>query len=259
MVGLHIMSSTFFLFLMLGGLLWMGQFIWFPGGEALLGLFVHDTQLPTRADEVWAVNLYRETFSPDCGARWVQSLMVNIAWASWAFLLVLTMLGTLSVGGLLPKTPVMLWIVVGDFLLWTITMTLLPLLLIVELMLLNRKGVLLNFRSRRARWISAHPAPKNSYPLGKLPWWFWLDSGGFETLLRLTVFLGGFLTSIAAIFYFSHTSDPKIITIEGFWSMLWLWTLAITWLTIPLTIWLSHLDWTHRNREILLLWAGKQQ
>ena len=59
MVGLHIMSSTFFLFLMLGGLLWKGQFIWFPGGEALLGLFVHDTQLPTRADEVWAVNLYR--------------------------------------------------------------------------------------------------------------------------------------------------------------------------------------------------------
>ncbi|MDD2746392.1 MAG: hypothetical protein WCY91_02135 [Acidithiobacillus sp.] len=259
MTGLHIILSALFFFLMLGGMFWMGQFIWFPGGESLLGLLVHDAEPPTKANEVWAMDLYQATFSPDCGARWVQSLMVGVSWTSWIFLLVLAMLGTLSVAGLLPKTPITFWLVISDFLLWTITMALLPILLFVELVLLNRKGVLLNFRSRKARWIDGHPAPKNSWPSGKLPWWFWLDSGGFETLLRMTVFLGGFLASIAAIFYFSHASDPKVITIEGFWSVLSLWVLAIIWLTIPLTIWLSHLDWTHRNRELLLLWAGKQR
>lgn len=253
------MSNTFFLFLMLGGMFWVGQFIWFPGGEALLGLLVCDNKPPTKVDEIWAVDLYRATFSPDCGARLVRSLMVDIAWASWVFLLELAMLGSLSVANLLPKTPITFWLVIGDFLLWAITMALLPILLIVELALLNQKGVPLDFRSRRTRWIGAHPAPKNGWPSGKLPWWFWLDSGGFETLLRLAVFLGGFLASVAAIFYFSHASDPKVITVGGFWSVLSLWVLAITWLATPITLWLSHLDWTRRDRELLLLWAGKQR
>ncbi|WP_437559513.1 hypothetical protein [Acidithiobacillus sulfuriphilus] len=259
MIRLHIVSNTFFLFLMLGGMFWVGQFIWFPGGEALLGLLVCDNRPPTSAEEIWAMDLYRATFSPDCGARWVQSLMVAIAWVSWISLLGLALLGTLSIAGLLPKTPMMAWIIVGVFLLWAVTMGVLPILLMLELILLHRKGVSVNLRSRRVGWINAHPAPTGGWPTGKLPWWFWLDSGGLETLLRLTVFLGGFLASVAAIFYFSHASDPKVITVGGFWSILSLWMLAITWLATPITIWLSHLDWTRRDRQLLLLWAGKQR
>jgi hypothetical protein len=253
------LTNAWFFLLMLGGLLWMGQFVWFPGGGSLVGLLVHNERPPTQAEEIWAIELYRATFSPDCGARWVQSLMVVIAWISWLALMGLAVLGTLSVGGLLPKGPVMAWVLMAAFLIWTVSTIALPILLMVETILLWRQGVSLGFRARRTHWIASHPAPKYHWSTGKMPWWFWLDSGGFETLLRLAVFLGGFLASVAAIFYFSHTSDPKMITAEGFWNILSLWVIAIIWLAIPITIGLSHLDWTHRDREVLLLWAGKQR
>ncbi len=48
MTGLHIMLSTLFFFLMLGGMFWMGQFICFPGGERLLGLLVRDAGPPRK-------------------------------------------------------------------------------------------------------------------------------------------------------------------------------------------------------------------
>lgn len=77
-------------------------------------------------------------------------------------------------------------------------------------------------------------------------------------MVHVAVFLGGFLASVAALFYFSHLSAPTIITAGNFWAALSLWVLTIIWLAIPMTLWLSHLDWTHRNREVLLLWASKQ-
>lgn len=246
-------------FVLLGVVFWMGQFIWFPDGDKLLELFVRDAEPPNKASEVWAMQLYQETFSPDCGASWVQRLMVYISWASWFFLCALAILASLSVAGLLPKAPVTFWLVLSDMVLYALAMLFLLLLLFGEMLLLYRKGVPLDFRSRRAQWLCVHPSHSKSWPSGKLPWWFWLDGSASETLLRMMVFLGGFLVSVAALFYFSHLNEPKMVTVENFWDVLFLWTLAIVWLAIPLTIWLSHLDWTHRHRDILLLWASKQR
>lgn len=236
----------------------MGRFIWFPDGAGFLELFLRDAAVPSAASEIWAIQCYRETFAPDRGAKWLQRLLVQVSWASWVFLLALAVMGTLSVANLLPKTPLTDWLALGDLLLYAMAMTLLLLLLATEAALLYRKGVPLRFRSRRAQWIAAHPAPDPVSSSGKLPWWFWLDSGAAETMVRVGVFLGGFLASVAALFYFSHLCAPTIITAGNFWAALSLWVLTIIWLAIPLTLWLSHLDWTHRNREVLLLWASKQ-
>ncbi len=253
------MSPTLFFLVLLAGTFWMGQFIWFPDGAGFLELLLRDAAVPSTASEIWAIQCYRETFAPDCGAKWLQRLLVQVSWASWVFLFALAVMGTLSVANLLPKTPLTTWVSLGDLLLYGMAMTLLLLLLAAETVLLYRKGVPLDFRSRRAQWIGAHSAPVPVSSLGKLPWWFWLDSGISETMVRVAVFLGGFLASVAALFYFSHLSAPTIITAGNFWAALSLWVLTIMWLAIPLTIWLSHLDWTHRNREVLMLWASRQR
>ncbi|MBU2788459.1 hypothetical protein HFQ13_09665 [Acidithiobacillus sp. VAN18-1] len=252
------MSPTLFLLVLLAGTFWMGQFIWFPDGAAFLELFLRNATEPGTATERWAIQCYQETFAPDCGAKWVQRLLVQSSWASWVFLFALAVMATLSVANLLPKTPLAAGLALGDLLLYAMAMILLLLLLTAETFLLYSKGVPLSFRSRRAQWLAAHPAPEPVSSSGMLPWWFWLDSGTSETMVRVVVFLGGFLASVAALFYFSHLSAPTIITAGNFWAALSLWILTVTWLPIPLTIWLSHLDWTHRNREVLMLWASKQ-
>lgn len=245
-------------FLILAGLLWMGQFIWFPDGAAFLELLLRDPAAPSTASENWAIQCYRETFAPDCGAKWLQRLMVQASWASWVLLFVLAVMGTLSVANLLPTAPLTGWLTLGDLLLYALAMLLLLFMLTAETVLLYRKGVPLGFRARRARWIANHPAPGAIPSSEKLPWWFWLDSGLSETMLRVGVFLGGFLASVTALFYFSHLSAPTIITAEKFWAVLSLWVLTTVWLAVPLTMWLSHLDWTHRNRDVLLRWASRQ-
>ncbi len=245
--------------LLLLGTFWVGQFIWFPDGAKFLELLTRDAAPPSKPIEHWAMQLYRETFSPDCGAHWVRNLMVYLSWASWALLCTLALQVTLFAAELLPKTPGTAWVALSNLLLCEIIMMLLPILLMIETLLLHRKGISLRPHSRKAQWMRTHPAPGRLSSSGKLPWWFWLDSSVLETLVRVAVFLGGFLASVAALFFFSHVSAPKMITAGTFWAVLFFWFLAITWLAVSLTIWLSQLDWTHRRREVLILWASKQR
>lgn len=245
--------------LFLGGLIWMGQFIWFPDGDKLLALFSTDSPLPCVHNETWAMQLYRETFAPDCGYPWIPRLLVVSSWISWICVLLMAVVISLFIAGLLPKDAATSWALLGDLLLYLVTVLVMLVLVGMETWLLHRKGVSLRFRVRKRQWLASHPAPRSAIPNGRLPWWFWLDSGVSETLFRLAVFLGGFLASIAAILYVSRINSPSMITVVNFWDVMYCWALAVLWLPIPVTIWLSYLDWTYRDLEILLLWAGKQQ
>lgn len=122
------MSASLFFLVLLAGTFWMGQFIWFPDGAGFLELFLRDAAIPSAASEIWAIQCYCETFAPDCGAKWLQRLLVQVSWASWVFLLALTVMGILSVANLLPKTPLTAWLALGDLLLYAMAMMLLLLL-----------------------------------------------------------------------------------------------------------------------------------
>lgn len=236
----------------------MGQFIWFPDGARLLVLFEKNAQPPSQPMEIWAVQMYQETFSPDCGRRRIQKAIAPVAWASWAFLLAITVLFSLFIANLLPNGPIVLWSVAGITSLWALSVLILLFLLITEMILLWRKGIPLNFRKRKAQWLANHPAPSSkNFSDERLPWWFWVDTGVFTTLLRVAVFFGGVFVSLAVVFYVLHVSNPVMITPNRFWLAIYLWGTSVFWFALSLPMWLSHIDWTQRNRDLLILWAEK--
>jgi len=241
------------------GVLWIGRFLWFPGGESLLSLLVRDGQPPATPEEIWAMDLYRATFSPDYGAPWVPTSMVVVAWLSWFVLLGLTLVATLAVGGLLPKESTTASILVTALGIWVLASVALSVISGLEMTFLWKRGIPLRNKHRKTDWIGHHPAPPCSWPTGTLPWWFWLDSRGFETIRHVALFLGGFLATILTAFYMVHVSNPMGIGITGFWNLVTLWTITTLWAVIPITVGLSHLDWSRRDRKLLLFWAAKQR
>ncbi|MBE7562220.1 hypothetical protein H7F10_04445 [Acidithiobacillus sp. HP-6] len=237
----------------------MGQFAFFPDGGRLLILLENNASPPSNPMETWAVQMYQETFSPDCGYRWVQKAIAPVAWASWVFLLAISVFFSVFIVGLLPKGPVVMWSVAGITSLWALSVLILLFLLITEMILLWRKGIPLNFRKRKAQWLANNPAPSSQISSDeRLPWWFWVDTGVFTTLLRVAVFLGGFFVSLAVVFYVLHVTNPVMITPNRFWLVVYLWGMTVFWFALSLPTWLSHIDWTHRNREILILWAKRR-
>ncbi|MDD2750347.1 MAG: hypothetical protein PHX24_09735 [Acidithiobacillus sp.] len=238
----------------------MGQFIWFPDGSRLLVLLENNAKPPSKPMEIWAVQMYQETFSPDCGHLLLQKAIAPVAWASWTFVLAITLVFSLFIAGLLPKGPVVMWSVVGLSSFWALSALILLFLLITEMILLRRKGIPLNFRTRRTQWLRNHPAPPSQCSCDeRLPWWFWVDTGVLATLIRVAVFLSGFFVSLAVVFYVLHVSNPVMITPNRFWLVIYLWGMSVFWFAVSLPVWLSHIDWTYRNRDILILWSQKQK
>lgn len=247
---------TMFTLLFLGGLLWMGQFIWFPDGGKLLALFTTDPSSSVAKRDRWAIDLYRATFAPDTGYRWVPRWQVVSGWVSWGCVLLMAVSVSLLLAGLLPKDVVVSWSLLGVMLVYLLSMVALLFLLALETWMLQRRGVSLRYRVRKQQWLATHAAPGFVFPSGRLPWWFWLDSGISDSIVRLVVFLGGFVASVAALLYFSRITSPGVMPVRDFWEDFLFWAYAVLWLPIPVTIWLSHLDWARHNREVLLVWAG---
>ncbi|MGE4269151.1 MAG: hypothetical protein AB7E44_02520 [Acidithiobacillus sp.] len=241
-----------------GGLLWMGQFIWFPDGDKLLSLVCKDHHPPASQEEKWATELYRETFAPKTGVRWLATSLVLSGWVSWVCVFLAASLVSLVAANLLPKNAMIAWCLIMDSAAYLVSMVAMLFLLALETWLLRRKHIPLRPGVRKKDWLASHPSSVTAFLKGKLPWWFWLDSGLPETLLRFVVFFGGFLASLAAILYMSHVNNPDIMTVANFWEVFVSWVLAILCLPLPITIWMSYIDWTHRDREVLLLWAARQ-
>ncbi|MBU2730036.1 hypothetical protein [Acidithiobacillus caldus] len=269
-----ILSAT-----MLLAIFWMGQFIWFPDGDALVRLLLADGSPPQSAEERWAMDLYRATFSPDAVPRWIQRALVRTATWEWFLLLVLAVVLSLSDVGLCPS------ILAGlVFPAWGMLQLLLSFLFLAETILLWRAKTPIGSTTRKLAWLAAHPlrplrgaplrlpsaglpparppAGRNppagrSPPPARLPWWFWIDRGSAETVLRMLVFLGGFLASVAVVLYVSYASGSRL-SVEGFWQILVVWGLVVLESIVPITLWLYYLDWTHRDRSVLLSWARRQ-
>ncbi|MGK9452026.1 hypothetical protein ACSSZE_12350 [Acidithiobacillus caldus] len=253
-----ILSAT-----MLLAIFWMGQFIWFPDGDALVRLLLADGSPPQSAEERWAMDLYRATFSPDAVPRWIQRALVRTATWEWFLLLVLAVVLSLSDVGLCPS------ILAGlVFPAWGILQLLLSFLFLAETILLWRAKTPIGSTTRKLAWLAAHPLrPLRGAPLrgagvpsaapARLPWWFWVDSDSTETVFRMLVFLGGFLASVAVVLYVSYASGSRL-SVEGFWQILVVWGLVVLESIVPVTLWLYHLDWTHRDRSVLLSWARRQ-
>jgi hypothetical protein len=258
-----ILSAT-----MLLAIFWMGQFIWFPDGDALVRLLLADGSPPQSAEERWAMDLYRATFSPDAIPRWLQRALVRTATWEWFLLLVLAVVLSLSDVGLCPS------ILAGlVFPAWGMLQLLLSFLFLAETILLWRAKTPIGSTTRKRAWLAAHPlrplrgAPLRGAPLrgagvpsaapAGLPWWFWVDGDSTETVFRMLVFLGGFLASVAVVLYVSYASGSRL-SVEGFWQILVVWGLVVLESIVPVTLWLYHLDWTHRDRSVLLSWARRQ-
>jgi hypothetical protein len=258
-----ILSAT-----MLLAIFWMGQFIWFPDGDALVRLLLADGSPPQSAEERWAMDLYRATFSPDAIPRWLQRALVRTATWEWFLLLVLAVVLSLSDVGLCPS------ILAGlVFPAWGMLQLLLSFLFLAETILLWRAKTPIGSTTRKRAWLAAHPlrplrgAPLRGAPLrgagvpsaapAGLPWWFWVDGDSTETVFRMLVFLGGFLASVAVVLYVSYASGSRL-SVEGFWQILVVWGLVVLESIVPITLWLYYLDWTHRDRSVLLSWARRQ-
>lgn len=249
----------------------MGQFLWFPDGETLLRLLLPDGDPPQDAKEHWAMDLYRATFSPGAVPRWCKRGMVWSSALAWLLLLLLAVFLSLSDVGLCPAgCHDGIW---WDALAWAALQLTLSLLLLVEMAILWRGKTPLNPSVRKSAWLAAHPRPAGMLPSAApslsgcpparplqgatLPWWFWVGRGGVETILRMLVFVGGFLVSIAVVLYVSYATGARL-SAQGFWQTLGVWCLLVLVSIAPITLWLYHLDWEHRDRSILLLWAAKQ-
>lgn len=242
---------------LLGILFWMAWFTWFPDVDRLCRLALQEVPAPAEPEEIWAMQLYRETFAPDCGARWMQRGVVWLSWLSWLCLLSIAILDALFAAEVLPRF--LDASLAALLLLFALGQTFLLLFLGSETVLQVRKGIPLSYRARRDRWLANHPAPEQMARRdGRQPWWFWLDSRFADTLIRVLVFLGGFTASVLVALYAFHLEAPGIFTVGRFWNLVFCWILVVLWLPVPLTLWLSSLDWTHRDREVLLLWAEKQ-
>jgi len=313
-----ILSAT-----MLLAIFWMGQFIWFPDGDALVRLLLADGSPPQSAEEQWAMDLYRATFSHDAVPRWIQRALVRTATWEWFLLLVLAVVLSLSDVGLCPS------ILAGlVFPAWGILQLLLSFLFLAETILLWRAKTPIGSKTRKLAWLAANPpqvaslesqvqslgcpaggglrpaggpagsadsraapgnmplagvlqtagpadgglrpaggpadsntAPRSGAPRSgagdRLPWWFWVDGDSTETVFRMLVFLGGFLASVAVVLYVSYASGSRL-SVQGFWQILVVWGLVVLESIVPITLWLYHLDWSHRDRSVLLSWARRQ-
>ncbi|WP_248885894.1 hypothetical protein [Acidithiobacillus acidisediminis] len=243
--------------LLLVGSFWMGQFFWFPDGDSLLRLLLKDADLPKNLQDLWAIDHYRATFSPDVLPLWLKQAMVYLSVFSWLTLLIWTVLASLSVAGLYLKSlgPWPAWVA---FVTWAISQALLLTAFLWETFCFWKKKVPLDIRLRKAQWLAAHPKPPGNWPAGRFPWWFWLDRDALETVFRAGIFLGGFLASAAVVLYFAYLAKPRVLTASGFWELLLLLVFAVFESVVPLTLWLYHLDWSRRDRTLLLFWASRQ-
>lgn len=245
--------------ILLGVLFWMVWFTWFPEGDRLLRMLPHHAAVPVDSGEIWAMQLYRETFAPDCGAQWIRP---GVLWASVVCLLsffALSVCITLFSAGLLP-TDYASWIALVLLLFVALGQMVLLLLLIMEMVLLFGKGIPLSCRARRDRWLADHPAPEQMARQNneKQPWWFWLDSSLPDMLIQMLVFLGAFVTTVLVGLFGFHLAAPAHFTAGRFWSLVFCWSMVFLWLPVSITTWLMYLDWTHREREVLMSWAEKQ-
>ena len=235
----------------------MGQFFWFPDGDSLLRLLLKDADLPKNPQDQWAIDLYRATFSPDVLPRRLRRGMVYLSVLSWLVLFLLSMMASLSVAGLYPKGLGAEWVWFG-FVIWAISQALLLSGFLWETFCFWKKKVSLDIRIRKAQWLAAHPKPPGNWPAGRFPWWFWLDRDALETVFRAGIFLGGFLASAGVVLYFAHVANPTVLSASDFWELLVLWWFTVFESVVPLTLWLYHLDWSRRDRTLLLLWASRQ-
>ena len=243
--------------LLLVGSFWMGQFFWFPDGDSLLRLLLKDGDIPKNPEDLWAIGLYQATFSPGVLPLWLKRSMVCLSVLSWLTLFLLSVLAFLSVAGIYPKG---LWPWPGSVasVIWAISQALLLTAFLWETFCFWKKKVPLDIRLRKAQWLAAHPKPPGNWPAGRFPWWFWLDRDALETVFRAGIFLGGFLASAAVVLYFAYLAKPRVLTASGFWELLLLLVFAVFESVVPLTLWLYHLDWSRRDRTLLLFWASRQ-
>ncbi|WP_414039370.1 hypothetical protein ACJU26_09080 [Acidithiobacillus sp. M4-SHS-6] len=228
-----------------------------PDFGNLCGLFLQENAAPDNYPERWVMQWYRETFAPDCGIPWLPRLLVWSGWASWWSVLALACVGTLFFFGWLPG----FFPVIGAAALIAVSASLFLLLLGVENWQLHRKGIPLNVQIRRHRWLQSHPVPETfqgSYPK-KLPWWFWLDGGFSNTLTRVLVFIGAFAIPMLVVLCGYRVINPELVTWSSISDALFCWGMVLLWFPVPFSVWLSHLDWTHRDREVLLAWAARVQ
>ncbi|WP_414039451.1 hypothetical protein ACJU26_09680 [Acidithiobacillus sp. M4-SHS-6] len=86
----------------------------------------------------------------------------------------------------------------------------------------------------------------------KLPWWFWLDKTLIVQGYRIVTFMGGVAGVVLLSFFGGY------VTVVGLRDALFCWGIVFLWFPVPFSVWLSRLDWTHRNREVLLAWAGSR-
>ncbi|WP_414039449.1 hypothetical protein ACJU26_09670 [Acidithiobacillus sp. M4-SHS-6] len=232
-------------------IVWVVWVLEIPGLHTLRGLILRKHTASADPPERWAMEWYRATFAPDSGIPGLSRALIWSGWISWLSLFVLSGLVSLYAKGWLPNVPgLVFWVTT----LVVVSSALLLILLGTEAWLLHRKGVPGNVGVRRDQWLQAHPVPQgfSGSSVKKLSTWFWLDEKLIGQFNRIYQFLGGIAI---ALLLFSY---DDAITISGFLHVLFLWGLVVLWFPVPFSVWLSRLDWTHRDREVLLAWAGSR-
>ncbi|WP_414039318.1 hypothetical protein ACJU26_08810 [Acidithiobacillus sp. M4-SHS-6] len=239
--------------LLMGWLMWNIHILDF---DRLRALFLREAPAPDNYPERWAMEWYRATFAPDCGIPGLSRMLSWLGWTSWLSLLTWAGLETLSVVGGVSNV----WWDVGAMGVVVISTTLLLILLGIEALLRHLKRVPRDVRVRREQWLQAHPVPQGfqSPAAGELPIWFWLDSDISRGWMQVLFFFGSFVITLLAVFCGYHVMNPELVSWSKIWGAFFCWVLVCMWFPVILSVWLSHLDWTYRPREIILTWAAIQ-